>query len=358
MFKTRRDAMLTECSNVRRLPFRKSVALIKDRNILYNKERNFTYCMVEKAGTTFWRRLFYLMDQKHRTGKIVDPYSVEHYFVHNNNIPTLRNFSNIQAMDILQNSSKTLFVRDPYERIFSAYVDKLVTINEYYFNYIGSTAIRKVRINPSPRSLTCGHDLTFSELLKYLLILHNSWKPIDVHFSAMHKHCRPCEVRYDYIGHMETFNDDAKFILQNEEVFPPTVKVKFDSQSNMIDNIKSVFVNMFKSDQFNYKKCFTLSEVIQRTWRTLQLRGIIPPDKHCPVINNSDISIEKLVNMALKASDPSRISDNRHFQLVKLYKSVDIKLLEKFRKFVLQDCKLFGYDDRPSYIFNTSVFKQ
>ena len=152
---------------------------------------------------------------------------------------------------------------------------------------------------------------------------------------------------------METFNDDAKFILQNEEVFPRRVKVKFDSQSNMIDNIKSVFVNMFKSDKFNYKKCFTMSEVIQRTWQTLQLRGIIPPDKQCPVINNldnSDVYIEKLVNTALQASDPSRISENRHFQLVKLYKSVDIKLLEKFRKFVLQDCKLFGYDDRPSYI--------
>ena len=162
MFKNRRDAMLRECSNVRRLPFRKSVALIKDRNILYNKERHFTYCMVEKTGTTFWRRLVYLIDQKHRTGKIVDSYSVEHYFAHNNKIPTLRNFSNIQAEEILQTSSKPVFVRDPYEHIFSAYVDKLVTINEFYFNYIGRAAIRHGRINPSSRSLTCGHDLTFS----------------------------------------------------------------------------------------------------------------------------------------------------------------------------------------------------
>ena len=55
-----------------------------------------------------------------------------------------------------------MFTREPYGKLLSGYVDKLFAPNPYFWKAIGRLIIRKFRKDPSPESLTCGHDVTFS----------------------------------------------------------------------------------------------------------------------------------------------------------------------------------------------------
>jgi len=42
---------------------------------------------------------------------------------------------------------------------------------------------------------------------------HRSTK-LDVHWKPQYDLCRPCHIKYDYVGYYETMHDDAKDVLQ------------------------------------------------------------------------------------------------------------------------------------------------
>ena len=54
---------------------------------------------------------------------------------------------------------------------------------------------------------------TFSEFVTYL-IDSTTKRPFDRHWRPFHEFCKPCQVRYDFIGHFETLNQDADYVLK------------------------------------------------------------------------------------------------------------------------------------------------
>lgn len=112
------------------------------------------------------------------------------------------------------NFTKFLFVRHPLERLVSAYQDKLVRNNTTYHNNVGKGIIRKYRKKPSPLSLQMGHDVTFPEFVSYII---DEWKdakkPLDTHWRPVVNLCLPCVMRFDFIGKLETLNQDVDFLL-------------------------------------------------------------------------------------------------------------------------------------------------
>ena len=61
---------------------------------------------------------------------------------------------------------KFMFARDPYTRIWSAYLDKFVLP---LFWHTGKEVVKEMRNNATKASLECGHDVTFKEFLFYIL---------------------------------------------------------------------------------------------------------------------------------------------------------------------------------------------
>nr|KAG5713233.1 hypothetical protein BaRGS_007760 [Batillaria attramentaria] len=57
---------------------------------------------------------------------------------------------------------------------------------------------------------------TYKKFMFTLLSSKGKW--FDPHFTHMFRHCDPCSVHFDYIGKMETFVVDAKYILDKAGV--------------------------------------------------------------------------------------------------------------------------------------------
>nr|KAG5709565.1 hypothetical protein BaRGS_001615 [Batillaria attramentaria] len=81
--------------------------------------------------------------------------------------------------------------------MFSAYVDKLWAPNLEFWRVLGRNVKLAMRPNSS-KSLECGHDVTFPEVIRYVI------KGLEE---------GACDYDYDYIGHLETFREDAGYIL-------------------------------------------------------------------------------------------------------------------------------------------------
>lgn len=88
---------------------------------------------------------------------------------------------------------KFVFVREPYSRLLSAYVDKLF-VPDSYFDKLGTYIVRAFRANASSESLKFGHDVTFAELVKYVIHAESTGRKRDYHFVPAHAQCNMCEV--------------------------------------------------------------------------------------------------------------------------------------------------------------------
>ncbi|XP_060073300.1 carbohydrate sulfotransferase 11-like [Ylistrum balloti] len=319
---------------------------IKDRNFLYDSKHNFIYCMVEKIGSTFWRRVFHLLYHPQYSNL----YSIPHHHIHNDLLPTLRNFTIENSLKIIQTSKKAMFVREPYARAFSGFVDKLYSLNYYYMHSLGRGIIKALRKNATQASLACGHDMTFVEFIKYLVIMKQRklQNNVDVHFSQIYTHCLPCEMKYDFVGTMENFDEDASYIISRSQLFQNT-SFELSKNASVTLSIYHVLNETF-SLRNKMAHCMTWEAMYTRAWRTLQIRGLISPDAPVPTATN--VTMDLLYREAVKVSDPSRVSEYKHKSMIDIYRTVSKPLLEKFREYVLPDCKLFGYDDRPSYLFD------
>ena len=113
----------------------------------------------------------------------------------------------LQRYDILNFS----FVRHPFERLVSAYVDKVLGKAE------GET-LKRMRGKSFPQFV----DHVISKY-KELGCEANPFCGMDVHWRPQFARCLYCDIHYDVIGKMETFGDDVKYIVmkQNLEPFIP-----------------------------------------------------------------------------------------------------------------------------------------
>ncbi|EFX71975.1 hypothetical protein DAPPUDRAFT_326687 [Daphnia pulex] len=184
------------------------------RHIIVDDQHRLLYCDVPKVASTNLKRLMLIL-----SGKITAKQfsSIPRLTVHDNN-PMLH-LDAFDLTDILKigraNYSKFIFVRHPYERLVSAYQDKLAGDNTFFQKVIGREIVEKYRKKPTQLSLNNGHDVTFPEFVSYVV---DEWKQnqrqLDVHWRPASDLCLPCSMEYDFIGKFETMNQDVDFLLQ------------------------------------------------------------------------------------------------------------------------------------------------
>lgn len=121
-----------------------------------------------------------------------------------------------RAAHMLSAYTKFLFVRHPFERLLSAYRNKLERRHDssrYFQSRFGRRIVRRYRANATARSLRDGDDVTFAEFAAFvadtrLTVFNEHWAPID-------RLCRPCAVNYDFIGKHESLFQDSDYLLKH-----------------------------------------------------------------------------------------------------------------------------------------------
>ncbi|XP_077136789.1 carbohydrate sulfotransferase 14-like, partial [Ranitomeya variabilis] len=93
-----------------------------------------------------------------------------------------------------------LFLREPLERLLSAYRNKFGEIKEYQQQY----GLEIVRSTVASK----GDDLTFFKFLRYLL--DEDEEKMNEHWMPIYQLYQPCAVPYDFIGTYEWLREDAE----------------------------------------------------------------------------------------------------------------------------------------------------
>ena len=117
----------------------------------------------------------------------------------------------------LENYFKFVFVRQPFERLVSAYLDKFKPdrVDKRYQPIFGAYIVKNYRRNATEKALKEGNDVTFEEFVRYLLDPKTRKKKrFNQHWLSFHETCHPCYVHFDFIGKFETLRDDAAYVIK------------------------------------------------------------------------------------------------------------------------------------------------
>ncbi|XP_071942285.1 carbohydrate sulfotransferase 11-like [Antedon mediterranea] len=183
-------------------------------HVMINDKYKLMFCYIPKIGCTTWKRIFLVLSGFLNSTLDLKPGEVKAAFP---NITTLKQLPAKEALEKLNTYTKITFVRHPFSRVLSAFRSKLrpglkFDYTKQWRDNLGQYIMNQYR---SKENITDNYDLSFSEFVRYLgdnAQRHHRYFNNN-HFYSQYKTCLPCHVNYDYIGTMETFKDDAEYML-------------------------------------------------------------------------------------------------------------------------------------------------
>ncbi|XP_026166700.1 carbohydrate sulfotransferase 8-like [Mastacembelus armatus] len=178
---------------------------------VYVEDRSrLLYCEVPKAGCSNWKRVLMVLGGSATSTRDI-PHDAAHY---TNHLQRLDSFDHVGIAKRLRSYTKVLFVREPFERLVSAFRDKFESPNSYYHPVFGRPIISRYRANATRTALRTGTGVTFREFVQYLLDVR---RPVgmDIHWEPVSQLCNPCLLRYNFIGKFESLEKEANFLLQS-----------------------------------------------------------------------------------------------------------------------------------------------
>ncbi len=172
-----------------------------------DEHHGLLFCPMTKVGSTSWLAL--LVYANNGTKASWPPVHSSR-FMSKSGVPKLSTLSATARKERLQNSFKWLVVRHPFDRLVSAWRDKLTKANSPYRKKMGKTIIQRYRKKGKEETRKQYKDVArFDEFVQFLHDTHKG----DQHWSQYHKVCSPCSVEWDAILRTETNSEDANIIL-------------------------------------------------------------------------------------------------------------------------------------------------
>ncbi|XP_038060770.1 carbohydrate sulfotransferase 11-like [Patiria miniata] len=212
----RRRHLREVCSNHPELS-QGSINAITLRHMFVDDKYKILFCSVPKTACSNWKRVLMVLGgvRNQTAGITLTEAHME------NKMKRLIQLSPAARKYKLQTYTKFMYARQPFRRILSAYLDKFggkaVYRQEQHFQDIAKGIMKRYRKNATTRDLQTGENITWYEWMAYLT---NQTERVgfDSHWLEIHKVCSPCQVNYDYLGKLETVDDDARYMLTSLEV--------------------------------------------------------------------------------------------------------------------------------------------
>lgn len=204
----RKRLMREACAKYRASSSRRAVTPRHVSRIFVEDRHRVLYCEVPKAGCSNWKRVLMVL-----AGLASSAADIQHNTVHYGGaLRRLDTFDRQGILHRLGTYTKMLFVREPFERLVSAFRDKFEHPNSYYHPVFGKAILARYRANASREALRTGSGVRFPEFVQYLLDVH---RPVgmDIHWDHVSRLCSPCLIDYDFVGKFESLEDDANFFL-------------------------------------------------------------------------------------------------------------------------------------------------
>ncbi|KAL4221445.1 hypothetical protein ACF0H5_019702 [Mactra antiquata] len=321
-------------------------------NIKIDPVHNIRYCPIPKIGTTFWVRALTVLSSN---GRLKSPFEIGRG---NEDLLYWRNLPDDKKAHYLASGQSFIFVRDPYSRLYSGYEDKLFHVNLGFWQSLGLRIVRE-RVGTNSEDLMYGHDVTFPEFVKFILKQNDDNSSINVHFRPMHLLCDPCRFQYDFVGYLETFSQDANFLLTkwHKEFNDFTLDIGQFEKEAAIDTAKKKVKTVFSAKKICSDIKVPFKYLLMKTWRDLQIRGYLSKNVNFPYQGDVDnVTPNEFLDAIVKGLEQDQnwaaIKLQRNEALIQAYRQVPLEDMERLKQFFHRDCLLFGYDDRPETLFD------
>ncbi|KAH9489738.1 hypothetical protein Btru_057110 [Bulinus truncatus] len=324
------------------------------------------YCFVPKAGCTFWKRVFRALNSS-----IDNPFTISRNLVHTDQG---RGVAFTDQHNKERYPVRFLVTRDPFSRLLSTYLDKFY-LPDFWFSEarkmirnrapnetICETDFLRVHFTKmasrfgngtqephSPNRTHCSKYMTFSEFVRAgLNVSEPHWMPI-------HQICNPCLFNVTHVLRMETFNQDARLILD---------RMGMDNVLDNINPVTQVNEDMQTIIDYNFNKthepdlegffnrCITPRELSYRLWHNFRWRGYIDPDLDyvIPDFTEEEEVKEDLTRQIWRArqsglAHPERMEREKRYFRERAFQTITRQLFETLIKKYKNDFQLFDYQD-------------
>uniref|UniRef100_A0A8C8SIQ8 Carbohydrate sulfotransferase n=1 Tax=Pelusios castaneus TaxID=367368 RepID=A0A8C8SIQ8_9SAUR len=214
-------------------------------HLIVDDRHGIIYCYVPKVACTNWKRVMIVLSESLLDQGVPyqDPLDIPREHVHNSSTHLTFNkfwrrygkFSRHLMKIKLKKYTKFLFVRDPFVRLISAFRSKFELENEDFYRRFAIPMLKLYSNHTSlPTSVSeafrAGLKVSFPDFIQYLLDPRTEkMAPFNEHWRQVYRLCHPCQIDYDFVGKLETLNEDAAHLLQLLKVdrllhFPPSYR--------------------------------------------------------------------------------------------------------------------------------------
>ena len=196
---------------------------------------------------------------------------------------------------VMEKYFKFLVVRNPIERMWSAFLDTVYVRNFYYNKYILRAPREDFLGKDLVKSLQCEDDYTFFDLLWTTV----ARRYLNEHIAPYSLLCQPCTVKYDAIVKLETLYDDLTHIFKKHNALKDIDLSGYHTKSSStLDTVLRIITKKMSGSMVpNLKKTYTINGVTQmcgnlstlanRLWKSFIWRGYVPSGAPYPQLLRS-----------------------------------------------------------------------
>ena len=182
---------------------------LDEMNLFYNDYSKLIFCSVPKVASTNWKRIIHTLQGRLQHPKDdLDGGALVH-----DGIPRLKKLSKYENISRKKKYFSFLFTRHPFERVFSAYRDKIQSGKDIFlykkYNRIIFRLFRNEEFNQNS-----SHPATLTEFIRYIIRKYESGFAFKMnrHWRPVTFLCSVCKMNYTVIGKMETIASDSRLV--------------------------------------------------------------------------------------------------------------------------------------------------
>ena len=321
---------------------------ITSKSFYGSQNYNFTYCKVPKSGSTFWTRTFGVLEYGVNYGELM--FKLARNKVHS------KNGRFVKSIDkVIKEQSRTILVsRDPFSRLFSAYIDKSFLFLMTKLNFI----IRDIPNEEITTKKSCPTDLTFEDFLDWIITTGKGGKSLNSHWAPIFSLCLPCAVNSFILVKQETFGQDVEYALKKvgveKEKLDYIAQALHDHRAEL--SLPGIIDTLFiKTNNSVTRNCLDYMKYSRRIWISLQIQGFIDEHAKFPVekfnqtnLGNStyctQIVLQTIRDFPMTSKQKK---EQRHRYLYKAYEAIKPETIQGIQELYKQDFELFEYSNLP-----------
>ena len=193
---------------------------------------------------------------------------------------------------VLQTYYKVMTIRQPIDRIWSAYNDKFVTGNPSFLSSYGRTIVQTFHPNDAPKSSRCGNNVTFIDFIQRIIHEQTTGIRSNPHWAPYYQLCDPCHLKYNLISSTESMKTDMNYLSNQLSI--PTMAKSNSSFSDIEEAAHRAPILTHSPKAYGFKLsdvdfCFTLDWFKRSYWTSLINGGFIDESQanSIPYISNA-----------------------------------------------------------------------